>query len=84
MRDFFTALGFLGFERGRSQTAGEFLGGLSAAVPGLNLSGELLLFERARYGKRTLPEDDVRRLRQGLAAALEQVRLHRQAPHRET
>jgi len=76
MRDFFTALGSLGFERGRSQTAGEFLGGLSAAVPGLNLSGELLLFERARYGKRTLPEDDVRRLRQGLATALEQVRLH--------
>jgi transglutaminase-like putative cysteine protease len=75
MRDFLSALGSLGFERERSQTAGEFLGGLSAAVPGLNLSGEILLFERARYGKRPLPEDDVSRLRQGLAAALEQVRL---------
>jgi protein-glutamine gamma-glutamyltransferase len=75
MRDFFAALSSLGFERGRSQTAGEFLGGLRAAVPGLDLSGELLLFERARYGKRILPEDDLRRLRQGLAAALEQVRL---------
>jgi transglutaminase-like putative cysteine protease len=75
MRDFIAALGSLGFERGRSQTAGEFLGVLSATVPGLDLSGELLLFERARYSKQTLPEDEVRRLRQGLAAALEQVRL---------
>lgn len=74
MRDFFAALSPLGFERGRSQTAGEFLGGVCAAVPGLDLSGELLLFERARYGRRPLPEDDVKRLEQGLAAALERVR----------
>ncbi|MEW6555522.1 MAG: transglutaminaseTgpA domain-containing protein [Actinomycetota bacterium] len=75
MRDFLAALASLGFERGRSQTAGEFIAGLRAAVPGLDLSGELLLFEQARYGRQKLPEDDVRRLEQGLSAALEQVRL---------
>lgn len=74
MRDFLADVASLGFERGPSQTAGEFLGFLSTAVPGVNLSGELALFERARYGARPMPEDDVRRLRRGLDAALEQVR----------
>ncbi len=74
MGDFLAALGRLGFERGPGQTAGEFLGGLAAVVPGLDLSGELFLFERARYGGQHLPEGDVHRLQSGLAAALEQVR----------
>ena len=75
MRDFLAALAALGFERDPSQTAGEFIGGLSAVVPGLNLSGELFLFERARYGKPPLAEEDARSLRQGLTAALEQIKL---------
>lgn len=74
MRDFLAALDSLGFERRPSETAGEFLGGLSAAVPGLDLSTELLLFERARYGRRPLPADDMRRLRSGLAGALREIR----------
>ena len=74
MRDFLRGLPSLGFERAPSQTAGEFMGSLSSAVPGLNLSGELLLFERARYGPRPLPENDALRLRRGLDAALEHVR----------
>jgi protein-glutamine gamma-glutamyltransferase len=76
MRDFFAALGSLGFERSPDQTAREFLGSLTAAVPGLSMSRELLLFERARYGGQPLPDSDSQRLRQGLAAALEQVSLH--------
>jgi transglutaminase-like putative cysteine protease len=73
MHDFLGALDSLGIRRGASQTAGEFMGGLSAMVPGLDLSGELQLFERARYGKSSLDENDARRLRLGLAAALEQI-----------
>ena len=75
MRDFLGALDSLGLKRDPSQTAGEFVGGLSSLIPGLNLCGELLLFERARYGGQPLAEDDERRLRQGLAVALEKVKL---------
>ncbi len=74
MRDFLGALDSLGLKRGPSQTAGEFMRGLSSLVPELNLSGELLLFERARYGHQELPAEDESRLRQGLAAALERIR----------
>ena len=74
MRDFLGALDSLGLKRDPSQTASEFMGGLAAEVPGLNLSHELSLFERFRYGREPLGEEDTSRLRQGLAAAFEQIR----------
>jgi transglutaminase-like putative cysteine protease len=83
MRDFMGALDSLGIARGPSQTAGEFFGGLSAMIPGLNLSCELLLFERARYGKSTLGAEDAGRLRHGLTAALEQIELTLRARSRK-
>jgi len=73
MRDFLGTLDSLGIARDPSQTAGEFMGGLSAVMPGLDLSCELLLFERARYGNSPLGEDDAGRLRRGLINALEQI-----------
>jgi protein-glutamine gamma-glutamyltransferase len=73
MRDFLQGLDSLGLKRSPDQTAGELVGGASSLVPGLDLSSELMLFERARYGGRALAEDEVRRLRRGLSAALEQI-----------
>ena len=73
MRDFLEALEGLGFPRDPAQTAGEFLQALGAAFPGLELSAELSLFERARYGGRPLPEGDARRLAAGLEAALREM-----------
>jgi len=82
MRDFLGALDSLGIAREPSQTAGEFIGGLSAVTPGIDLSCELMLFERARYGNSPLGEDDAGRLRRGLMNALEQIeRALRHRPH---
>ena len=75
MRDFLAVLESLGLRRDPTQTAEEYAGVLYALVPGLDLSGELSLFEQARYGRRPPPEEDVRRLRKGLEEALSQVRL---------
>lgn len=74
MRDFLAALDSLGLQRGPSQTAGEFIRGLAAADAGLDLSQELFLFERARYGGSPLDEEETRSLRQGLGAALDQIK----------
>ncbi len=85
MREFMRALEGLGLRRDPSQTAGEYVGQISALVPELNLSGELMLFERARYGGESLREEDVGRMRQSLAEALEKVReyikTYRRGPH---
>lgn len=75
MRDFLGALDSLGFRKEPSQTAGEYFGALCSLVPGLNLSGELLLFERVRYGGEPLEDEDVSHMRRGLAEALEQIKL---------
>ena len=76
MRDFLAALDSIGLARDPSQTAEEYMGELSSLVPELNLSGELALFERARYGGVALDGDDVGRMRSGLAEALEQIRYY--------
>jgi transglutaminase-like putative cysteine protease len=76
MREFLRALEGLGLRRSPSQTAGEYVGELSALVPELNLSGELVLFERARYGGESLQEEDVSHMRKSLAEALEKVRAY--------
>jgi len=74
MREFMRALEGLGLGRDPSQTAGEYMGEISALVPELNLSGELVLFERARYGGQSLREEEVGRMRQSLADALQRVK----------
>jgi transglutaminase-like putative cysteine protease len=76
MRDFLEAADSLGYSRDPSQTAGEYLDELSMSVPGLALSGEIRLFERARYGGRALLEEELSRLREGLNEALSLIRRH--------
>ena len=74
MRDFLEAADSLGYSRDPSQTAEEYLDELSLSVPGLSLSGEVRLFERARYGGRALLQEDLGRLSQGLNEALSLIR----------
>ena len=76
MRDFLEAADSLGYRRDPSQTAGEYIDELSSSVPGLSLSGEIRLFERARYGGRALLEEDLGLLSQGLNEALGLIRRH--------
>lgn len=76
MRDFLDALDKLGLSRDPSQTAWEYADELSLSIPGLSLSGEVRLFELARYGRRELVGEDLNRLRQGLERALRLVRRH--------
>ncbi len=85
MHDFLAALDSLGLRRRSSQTAGEFLGNLAAMTPGLDLSRELFLFERARYGGSPLDEEEAHRLRQGLTAALDRIKaIAAQRPRRRS
>ena len=74
MRDFLEAADSLGYGRDPSQTAGEYIDELSSSVPGLSLSGEVRLFERARYGGRALLEEDLDHLSQGLNEAISLLR----------
>jgi hypothetical protein len=76
MRDFLEAADSLGYRRDPSQTAGEYLEELSVSVPGLTLSGEVRLFEQARYGGRALLQEDLSRLKVGLNEALNLIRRH--------
>lgn len=74
MRGFLEALGSLGFVMEPAQTAREFIGGLSLSFPDLDLSEELGLFDRARYGRQPLAEEEEVRLERGLSAALQEIR----------
>lgn len=74
MYDFFTGLESLGIRRDPSQTAEEYAARLAAIAPGLNIDGELSLFEEARYGWKALAEEDLRRLAEGLQDALKKIR----------
>jgi len=76
MRDFLEAADSLGYSRDPCQTAGEYIDELSSSVPGLALSGEVRLFERARYGGRALLQEDLSRLSEGLNEALNLIRRH--------
>jgi hypothetical protein len=76
MRDFLEAAESLGYSRGSSQTAGEYVDELCSSVPGLSLCGEVLLFEKARYGKRKLLAEELGRMREGLNEALRMIRRH--------
>ncbi len=74
MHEFLASLESLGLRRDPSQTAEEYALRLGALVPGLDLTPELGLFERARYGFRPLAEEELGRLRKGLARAEAEVR----------
>jgi transglutaminase-like putative cysteine protease len=75
MRDFMKSLEPLGLKREPAQTLGEYAARLYMLVPGLDLSTEFSLFERARYGLEPLRPEDLSRLRIGLTEALDIMRL---------
>jgi protein-glutamine gamma-glutamyltransferase len=81
MRDFLTALAYLGINREPSQTIEEYGRRLSALVPGLDIGFELGLFEQARYGRQSLGREDVSRVREGLARALEIITSYGKGRH---
>lgn len=74
MREFLSRMGELGLARRPSQTAEEYGAALKAFLPGLDISRELSLFERARYGGQSLEEEELASLRVGLEAAARALR----------
>ncbi|MDI6874520.1 transglutaminase TgpA family protein [Candidatus Solincola sp.] len=64
----------LGYPRPPGSTLKEYFTVLQEAIPGLDLREELFLYEKARYGGRSLEGGEFERLRQGILRALERVR----------
>lgn len=77
MREFLRSMEAIGVPRLPSQTAGEFAGTLRRLAPELDLSRELALFERARYGARPLSDEELELLRRGLDAATRTLKAKR-------
>jgi protein-glutamine gamma-glutamyltransferase len=82
MHDFIGSLEAMGLRRDPSQTAEEYVGGLGLLVPGLNVSSELHLFERARYGQYHLLPEELAGLKSGLENALAHIRFYFKPHHR--
>jgi transglutaminase-like putative cysteine protease len=74
MRAFLVDLESLGLKREPGQTLGEFLAGLYSLAPHLDLSEELLLFERERYGLKPASSEALEKMRRRLDAGLDFLR----------
>lgn len=64
----------LGYPRPPGSTLKEYFSTLRAAIPGLELDEELLLYERARYGGRPLEAGELRRFQEGMLRAIRALR----------